>query len=137
MYMLYLRHKTRASSSVTLARARNRSLGWQTILLLAPLLISCRKITQTVQVPATAGGELRPYPGALEPDDGQWVRATKDYTIPAIALLRRLNTENVANLRVAWTSIPVWREDKKLLRSLQTTRCILSRPGRTHCMRLI
>src|SRR4051794_12539433 len=40
----------------------------------------CRKQTQEVHSPQPAGtGSMRQYDGTLEPDDGQWVRATKDY----------------------------------------------------------
>ena len=67
------------STYMPLSKARERSRVYVAILFLAPLLMSCRKATQTVQTPADAGGEIRPYSGTLEQDDGQWVRATKDY----------------------------------------------------------
>lgn len=50
---------------------------WLTMLLFTPLLVSCRKVTQTVQLPAGGGGQFRTYAAQLEADDGQWVRATK------------------------------------------------------------
>ena len=80
-----------------------RSRCWLAILLFAPLLVSCRKATQTVQPPAGGGGQLRPYTGQLETDDGQWVRATKDYANTRYSSLDQINTGNVASLKVAWT----------------------------------
>jgi PQQ-dependent dehydrogenase (methanol/ethanol family) len=73
------------------------------MLLFAPLLVSCRKETQAVTAPTGKGGQLRPYGGSLEPDDGQWVRATKDYANTRYSTLDQINTENVASLKVAWT----------------------------------
>ena len=61
------------------------------------------KGTQTVQSPASVGGELRSYSGSLEADDGQWVRATKDYANTRYSTLDQINTANVATLKVAWT----------------------------------
>src|ERR1700712_4121709 len=80
-----------------------RSRCWLAILLIAPLLVSCRKATQTVQAPAGGGGQMRPYAGQMEPDDGQWVRATKDYANTRYSTLDQINTGNVASLKVAWT----------------------------------
>src|SRR5258708_6007328 len=62
------------------------------VLLLAPFLVGCRKTTQTIQTPASGGGDLRPYSGSLEPDDGQWVRATKDYANTRYSTLAQINT---------------------------------------------
>ena len=39
----------------------------------------------------------------MEKDDGQWVRATKDYANTRYSSLTQVNTGNVANLKVAWT----------------------------------
>src|SRR6185437_3081743 len=47
--------------------------------------------------------QLRPYTGTLAPDDGQWVRATKDYANTRYSTLDQINSGNVANLHVAWT----------------------------------
>ncbi|HSU20158.1 MAG TPA: PQQ-dependent dehydrogenase, methanol/ethanol family [Acidobacteriaceae bacterium] len=46
---------------------------------------------------------MRPYTGTLEPDDGQWVRATKDYANTRFSTLDQINTSNVGSLKVAWT----------------------------------
>ena len=73
------------------------------MLFFAPLLVSCRKATQAVQPPAGNGGESRPYAAQLEPDDGQWVRATKDHANTRYSTLDQINTGNVAALKVAWT----------------------------------
>ncbi|KAA6458583.1 PQQ-dependent dehydrogenase, methanol/ethanol family [Acidobacteria bacterium AB60] len=63
----------------------------------------CKQQASAVTVPASAGGQIRPYQGALEPDDGQWVRATKDYANTRYSALDQINSGNVANLKVAWT----------------------------------
>src|SRR4051794_36932417 len=63
----------------------------------------CKHQTQQVQEPVSTGGVLHPYAGALEPDDGQWVRATKDYANTRYSTLDQINAGNVANLKVAWT----------------------------------
>ena len=43
------------------------------------------------------------YTGNLEPDDGQWTRATKDYANTRYSSLDQINTSNVQNLKVAFT----------------------------------
>jgi lanthanide-dependent methanol dehydrogenase len=63
----------------------------------------CRKATQQVQQPASQGGSLHPYSGALESDDGEWTRATKDYANTRYSSLDQINTDNVGKLTVAWT----------------------------------
>jgi PQQ-dependent dehydrogenase (methanol/ethanol family) len=63
----------------------------------------CRKQTQQVQAPAPLGGAIHPYGGQLAPDDGQWVRATKDYANTRYSSLDQINTGNVGSLKVAWT----------------------------------
>jgi glucose dehydrogenase len=56
-----------------------------------------------VQAPAPTGGGIHPYASQLEPDDGQWVRATKDYANTRYSSLDQINTGNVGSLKVAWT----------------------------------
>jgi PQQ-dependent dehydrogenase (methanol/ethanol family) len=63
----------------------------------------CRKQTQQVQAPAPLGGGIHPYGSQLAPDDGQWVRATKDYANTRYSSLDQINTGNVGSLKVAWT----------------------------------
>ena len=68
------------------------------------MLAGCHKQTQQVISPQPAGaGEMRPYSGTLEPDDGQWLRATKDYANTRYSTLDQINQSNVAQLKVAWT----------------------------------
>ncbi|HEX3572737.1 MAG TPA: PQQ-dependent dehydrogenase, methanol/ethanol family [Acidobacteriaceae bacterium] len=70
---------------------------------LAPLS-GCHKQTQQVISPQPAGGgSMRAYSGTLEPDDGQWVRATKDYANTRYSTLDQINQSNVAQLKLAWT----------------------------------
>ena len=70
---------------------------------IALLAGGCRKQTQQVQSPAPLGGGIHPYGGQLAPDDGQWVRATKDYANTRYSSLDQINTGNVGSLKVAWT----------------------------------
>ena len=63
----------------------------------------CKKQTQQVQLPASIGGTIHPYAGSMQPDDGQWVRATKDYANTRYSTLDQINTGNVGALKVAWT----------------------------------
>src|SRR5690242_4662175 len=63
----------------------------------------CRKQTQQVISPYESGGSMRQYAGTLEPDDGQWVRATKDYANTRYSTLDQINQGNVAQLKLAWT----------------------------------
>jgi PQQ-dependent dehydrogenase (methanol/ethanol family) len=72
---------------------------------LAVVFTGCQnqKKTQSVQHPAADGGQLQPYTGTMAPDDGQWVRATKDYANTRYSTLDQINSGNVANLHVAWT----------------------------------
>jgi PQQ-dependent dehydrogenase (methanol/ethanol family) len=76
---------------------------WCLIALLAVASTGCQKKTQTVQQPVSLGGRLQPYSGPMEPDDGQWVRPTKDYANTRYSTLDQINTSNVAHLQVAWT----------------------------------
>ena len=68
-------------------------------------LTSCRKQTQQVISPYESGGSVRPYAGTLEPDDGQWVRATKDYANTRYSTLDQINQSNVSQLKLAWSMI--------------------------------
>jgi lanthanide-dependent methanol dehydrogenase len=70
---------------------------------LAVFLGGCQKKTQSVQQPAPIGGQPRAYMGTMAPDDGQWVRAAKDYANTRYSTLDQINSGNVANLHVAWT----------------------------------
>jgi len=63
----------------------------------------CKKPAQSVQAPTSSGGGIHPYTGTLESDDGQWVRATKDYANTRYSSLDQIDTSNVATLKVAWT----------------------------------
>jgi PQQ-dependent dehydrogenase (methanol/ethanol family) len=64
---------------------------------------ACRKQTQQVISPEPgASGQMRQYSGTLEPDDGQWVRATKDYANTRYSTLDQINQSNVAQLKLAW-----------------------------------
>src|SRR4051812_21496817 len=62
----------------------------------------CKK-TQEIQQPTGLDGAMHPYTAAMEPDDGQWSRATKDYANTRYSTLDQINTGNVSQLKVAWT----------------------------------
>ncbi len=83
-----------------------RCSPWPLVILgsvLGIFAVGCSKQTQQVQPPASLGGEVHPYKGQLAPDDGQWVRATKDYANTRYSTLDQINTGNVGTLKVAWT----------------------------------
>lgn len=84
-----------------------RRFELQFSLLIAALVFAstagCGHQTQQANTPASSGGGMHPYAGALESDDGQWVRATKDYANTRYSTLDQINTGNVGNLKVAWT----------------------------------
>jgi lanthanide-dependent methanol dehydrogenase len=84
-------------------RRRFSAVPIVTAAVLAIAVGGCWKHTQQVQQPASTGGGLHPYSGALEADDGQWIRATKDYANTRYSSLNQINTSNVGNLKVAWT----------------------------------
>jgi PQQ-dependent dehydrogenase (methanol/ethanol family) len=46
---------------------------------------------------------LRQYDGTMEKDDGQWLRATKDFANTRYSSLNQITSQNVSQLRVAWT----------------------------------
>jgi lanthanide-dependent methanol dehydrogenase len=47
--------------------------------------------------------EPRPYTGKLEPDDGQWVRAAKDYASTRFSSLDQIDRQTVKQLKLAFT----------------------------------
>ncbi len=99
-----IRMDTMLFVSMTLTtNLRGRLSFWLAILSFALCLVSCKKVTQVVQPPASNGGQMRPYGSQLEADDGQWVRATKDYANTRYSTLDQINTANVGALKVAWT----------------------------------
>jgi lanthanide-dependent methanol dehydrogenase len=73
------------------------------VISLAASPLGCHRQLQNVESPAGLGGQIHPYTGALEKDDGQWVRATKDYANTRYSSLDQINVGNVAALKVAWT----------------------------------
>jgi glucose dehydrogenase len=64
--------------------------------------VGCRS-NQAGSSAQAAGGRVQSYTGQLEPDDGQWVRATKDFANTRYSSLDQITTANVAQLRTAWT----------------------------------
>lgn len=72
-------------------------------IVLAIAIVGCKHQAQDVQAPASTGGGIHPYSAPLEADDGQWVRATKDYANTRYSTLDQINTGNVASLKVAWS----------------------------------
>ncbi|HKO17653.1 MAG TPA: PQQ-dependent dehydrogenase, methanol/ethanol family [Acidobacteriaceae bacterium] len=97
----------RSDKVASSANATAKPLRWAAVFTGAgclAMLAGCHKQTQQVVSPQAAGsGEMRPYSGTLEPDDGQWLRATKDYANTRYSTLDQINQNNVAQLKVAWT----------------------------------
>ena len=71
--------------------------------ILVSLSAGCKHQSQFMQPSVSTGGGIHPYGGTMEPDDHQWVRATKDYANTRYSTLDQINTSNVAQLKVAWT----------------------------------
>jgi glucose dehydrogenase len=93
---------------MSFVHAIRRSGGFSALSIVTAAVLSiavggCWKHTQQVQQLARTGGGSHPYSGALEADDGQWVRATKDYANTRYSSLDQINTTNVGSLKVAWT----------------------------------
>src|SRR5437868_4248137 len=81
---------------------------------LSALLVTCALVTAAVaadskshtsagQDPQREAFQARPYQGQLERDDGQWIRPAKDYASLRYSTLDQINTQNVKNLKLAFT----------------------------------
>ena len=83
---------------------RSKSQVGRWLLAFGPLLIlsGCSR-GHSYQTGQNSGGTLRPYDGAMEKDDGQWLRATKDFANTRYSGLNQISLQNVSQLRVAWT----------------------------------
>jgi glucose dehydrogenase len=115
-------------------------VGWRLLALViaTTLMIAsegCKKSLETVQHPESQGGQLHPYTAALEPDDGQWIRATKDYANTRYSTLDQINTSNVARLQVAWTFNTGVNRGQEAAPIVANNTCMWCRPGRTSCSR--
>jgi PQQ-dependent dehydrogenase (methanol/ethanol family) len=77
--------------------------NWTIVLGLMVLCVSGCRQTHPGESPAQRGGALRSYDGQLEQDDGQWLRATKDYANTRFSSLDQINQGDVAQLRPAFT----------------------------------
>ena len=73
------------------------------VLLAIAVVAGCKKTDPICSASEFLGGQIHPYGGTLEADDGQWIRATKDYANTRYSTLDQINTGNVGNLKVAWT----------------------------------
>lgn len=82
---------------------RLRCLGLVVLGGISFLLCGCHAKTPSVQPSPGEKGSLHPYSGPLEQDDGQWMRATKDYANTRYSSLDQVNTRNVSQLKLAWT----------------------------------
>ncbi|HEX5084641.1 MAG TPA: methanol/ethanol family PQQ-dependent dehydrogenase [Blastocatellia bacterium] len=92
-----------------LACALNRLRAAIIIIVTSALLLpsSCRQRDlqeQNSQVPPRANnaGQAAQSPSA-QPDDGQWLMATKDYANTRFSALNQINAQNVNQLKPAWT----------------------------------
>ncbi len=67
------------------------------------MLTGCHNFGPSQNPEPAQKGDLHAYSGQLEKDDGQWVRASKDYANTRYSTLDQINTGNVKNLKLAWT----------------------------------
>ena len=73
------------------------------LFVLCAVAAGCREIPsseRSAQRASTPTGAVAP---AAEPDDGQWVMASKDYANTRYSALQQVTSENVAALKPAWT----------------------------------
>jgi lanthanide-dependent methanol dehydrogenase len=76
------------------------------VALLLPLACSNKSSEQQAQQQPPTGeqtGQSVSMPLASAPEDGQWIMPQKDYANTRFSGLDEINTDNVKNLRVAWT----------------------------------
>src|SRR3954454_17096866 len=67
-------------------------------------LASCNRSTPSTQVPKTGPAPTPPSSAVQnQPDDGQWLMAAKDYANTRYSGLQEITTENVRNLKLAWS----------------------------------
>ena len=62
-----------------------------------------RSHTSDAQKPPQGSYSAQPYGGKLAADDYQWTRPAKDYASTRFSTLDQINTQNVKNLKAAWT----------------------------------
>ena len=90
----------------TLARSLFSSAVLASVLLVAELSntgLAAAQSDSMIQPQTEKNYQARPYPGKLEPDDGQWIRPAKDYASTRYSALDQINTGNVKNLKLAFT----------------------------------
>src|SRR5437764_2722403 len=75
------------------------------LIALVSLFSACNSRSHTSQSQDAAKGsfENHTYQGKIEPDDGQWIRPAKDYASTRYSSLDQINTENIKDLKVAFT----------------------------------
>src|ERR1043166_9523703 len=77
------------------------------LVVLVASLVACDKSRSHESGAQTAAQEAQysaqPYQGRMERDDYQWIRPAKDYASTRYSTLDQINTQNVKNLKVAWT----------------------------------
>src|SRR3954465_397454 len=78
---------------------------WSMMLTAALAVAGCnsRSHASSDQYPEQGKYVNQPYVGKMAADDGQWVTPAKDYASLRYSTLDQINTENVKNLKVAWT----------------------------------
>ena len=78
--------------------------GFAALLLTCLILGGCTRREQHGRNPAVAqAAPARTDPVSLPADDGQWIMPAKDYANTRFSALDEVRTDNVKNLRLAWT----------------------------------
>lgn len=86
-----------------LPSAKHTAPSWLVLLALAPILHGCERKGETEPQRSQIGGfEVTATDVAVE-DDGQWVRAAKDYASTRFTALDQITAANVSQLRLAWS----------------------------------
>jgi len=101
------------------------------------LLALCGCHTKPSPVQTVSGGAVRPLPQAGELDDGEWHRATKDFSNHRYSQLDQINASNVLQLRVAFSFSAGVAHCQEAAPVIAIRPCIWRRHGRMSCMPLI
>src|SRR5438270_10701119 len=77
------------------------------MMMIAAILCACHGSRSQQSSPQAtqqeSGYTPQSYSGKMEPDDGQWIRPAKDYASTRYSTLNQINTDNVKDLKLAFT----------------------------------
>jgi PQQ-dependent dehydrogenase (methanol/ethanol family) len=80
-----------------------RILLYVALFFLLQITLSCTRKTEQAAVGTPKTQQATGAPQSAPPDDGQWTMPAKDYASWRFSSLNQINTENVKNLKLAWS----------------------------------